>query len=295
MEIRENRNLKIIVKALKISIAYIVSISLFFPISAFYPAYKMKQLKIFNNKEWNKTTILSVFFISLLGFLGYDKDWAFLGFFLFLNVPEFLFRGMIKYTKLNWRVFDTINASSLVTTVVLALLSLYITKRTGFNIDEMKQGYLSITEMSEVDFNMAIDYITKNRYTIMFLFAYIGNFSIYWTKYKDLYRVWKTSYYMLSIYVVAYIFGYFYPENIYALNISNIITIMYTVYGFVVLPEFIPAKIDRKIAKIVPFIFLFTFPKILFIVGAIISFVPGSDEILGMCRANYEKITKGEE
>lgn len=246
---------------------FILIMSLFPPLIVLFPMYKMKKTEYNTSKEKVQINLISMLFMCIFIFFGI-LDWGVLTVYLVFSIPEIVYYLIIKY-KSDMHIFDRINLSSIVTFIVLLLLINYTFNDLEGDFNKVKDIYMNTTEISKEELNRIFEYIKSNIYLIVFCYAYISNYLVYWYKIKEIYNFWEINYLWIIPYIVFFALSYLYPENIIYSNGEKIVKLIYIAYGVKAIKVLIEAGKYSKFSKLITALVFILSPTIVFITGVI--------------------------
>lgn len=236
-------------------------ILIFPPLGIILPIYKIKKL---TNKDLKYKIFANLVAIIIIGIV----DFRFLYVYLAFQIIEIIF-NIFKYRFNFIEIFDRITISSFFTSIFLGIAYYFLLKNSNINVEMIKQIYISKANIPVEEIDKAFTYIFKNIYTLIFLYAYVINISLYWFIYKKNYYEWKISYIWITIYIAVFMGNYFYKsQNIYMSNILMIIKIIYIPYGIKSLYLSLLSKIKKDFFSKLLIIIIFTYiPLLIFVYG----------------------------
>lgn len=248
-----------------VTIVLLFLLSLLMPVMSFaLPIYKIKKMKNLTSKERIIVNIAVMIIIALINPL---LLLFYVGFFI---VVEFLYY-CFKFRLVNIKKFDRIIITSIVVTILMGMLLIFMKTEINSNMQLLMEVYEKNLQLSKSESLEIFEQIKENSLYYIFIYNILNIFMMYISLDIEDYQNWKISFEWLLIYIGGYFtIHLFKVENFYINNLFNIGEVIFIFYGVKTLYSLFYKKIKYKgINNMLAVMIALLYPFGTFIIGVL--------------------------
>ena len=248
-----------------VTIVLLFLLSLLMPVMSFaLPIYKIKKMRNFTPREKLLVNIVVMVIIALINPL---LLLFYIGFFM---VVEFLYY-CFEFRLVNIKKFDRIIITSIVVTILMGLLLIFVKDDINNNMQLLMEVYEKNLQLSKVESMEMFKEIKSSSLCYIFIYSILNIFMMYISLDIEDYQNWKISFEWLLIYIGGYFaIHLFKVDNFYVNNLFDIGEIIFIFYGVKTLYSILYKKIKYKgINNMLAVMIALLYPFGTFIVGVL--------------------------
>ena len=192
-------------------------LSLLMPIVSFsLPVYKIKRM---DKLTYREKIVANVVIVMIIGLINISLLYYYIGFFM---IVEFLYYSFNE-KFINVKRFDRVVITSIIVTVILGLLMLYLKDDINQNIQFLMEFYEKNLQLSKAESLLMFEEIKDNSIYYIFIYTILNIFMMYISLDLENYENWEISFEWLLLYVFGYFSIHLFKiDNFYINNIFNI-------------------------------------------------------------------------